>query len=847
MKALDSDDLRAIVTDPSELAKGARVLEDGGLANLARVGDRLFADALGMMASPYKVMVTIGDKIAARCTCMAARTRPFCKHAAALLVAWSRAPEAFAEAEAPPPEERARRRAPKKGKVDDAALMAEGAARAIALVRDLATTGVASLGEGRAAAVHGLAEGLRAGKLRRLAGRVHRLASLLERGRVPAEEYAELLVDILLTARRIEKHVAGEALEPRHVEELIGKTWRKADRAPVAWLDLVEYAAHAETTPDGFVVREQRFVDARTAQHYADKQIVPAFLARRTPAKPSLAGKVARGAAGSLYPGYAPRRIDLEHRGDVVDLDDAALDALVAAALPGAAAALAAFQEHRKDLFAPDALPVTVRIAAIVAGGRLRAADADGTALHLPDDPLVEDQLAAALRGAAPRAIVGDLVLDRALPVLVPRALITDAGLATVTPSTEIRPPTRRGKPRAAIDVDAGDWAAQARAAGASAAAVQLAEVRGEIADLLAQGIASFSPRATEPLAARLRELGLARPAQLLAELGGLDDVVRVHQVLGVALLRVVGTTTIDRDALVAVPGSPGLRVPRPPAPLPLDEALAARARGAIDRFTALVHAGAALEAIAPARLVAEVYPWWAHAALGPLVAAAVAGEPGAADAARRVLGDPRAGRIARQTAVRVLAAADPAGAGPAVAQVLGRAADPALKSFALDLLDPPSRRQRRLIATDVIRTLQHAGGAEDRARAAAALGDLADDVGAAALRRAWSTDPSDDVREAAAIALGRRGDPDAIDGFVGVLARRGSDRAGRAAALGLGQAGDVRGAAALVDALAAGWRPALVADCVRRCGAAARAAIDAALAADPALRRRKTFKELAA
>src|SRR5262245_52037811 len=111
MRTLVADDLRVIVTDPGELAKGARLCDDGALANLARHGDRLYADAAGMMAMPYKVMVTVGDRVLARCTCMAARTRPFCKHAAALLVAWARTPDAFAESEGPPagaPDERGR-------------------------------------------------------------------------------------------------------------------------------------------------------------------------------------------------------------------------------------------------------------------------------------------------------------------------------------------------------------------------------------------------------------------------------------------------------------------------------------------------------------------------------------------------------------------------------------------------------------------------------------------------------------------------------------------------------------------------------------------------------------------
>ncbi|MCB9575129.1 MAG: hypothetical protein H6709_23890 [Kofleriaceae bacterium] len=134
---------------------------------------------------------------------------------------------------------------------------------------------------------------------------------------------AELLCDVLLTARKIEKHLGGEPLDDRHVEELIGKTWRKTDRAPVDGLALVEYAYRAEATADGFLIREARYLDLEGGGHYAEKQILPAWLARRTPPPPSRAGVVLVGAGGSLYPGFPPRRLDLERVGEPRPLDGA--------------------------------------------------------------------------------------------------------------------------------------------------------------------------------------------------------------------------------------------------------------------------------------------------------------------------------------------------------------------------------------------------------------------------------------------------------------------------------------------------------------------------------------------
>src|SRR6185369_722594 len=124
-------------------------------------------------------------------------------------------------------------------------------------------------------------------------------------------EYAELVGDLLLTARKLEKHLAGEPLADEHVEELIGKTWTKKDRKPIAGLELLEIAFASRVTPDDFVIRESRFVDLASGEHFSEKQILPGFLAKRTEPKKSWAGKILRNASGSLYPTYAPKRLDL--------------------------------------------------------------------------------------------------------------------------------------------------------------------------------------------------------------------------------------------------------------------------------------------------------------------------------------------------------------------------------------------------------------------------------------------------------------------------------------------------------------------------------------------------------
>src|SRR5689334_21943609 len=106
VKKLAAADLRGVVIDSAELKKGTELFDRKALSNFARYENKLFCEAKGSDPAPYRVTLTFGDgalDVKARCTCPRARAAgvSFCKHAAALLVAWSRAPEAFVQTEAP--------------------------------------------------------------------------------------------------------------------------------------------------------------------------------------------------------------------------------------------------------------------------------------------------------------------------------------------------------------------------------------------------------------------------------------------------------------------------------------------------------------------------------------------------------------------------------------------------------------------------------------------------------------------------------------------------------------------------------------------------------------------------
>jgi hypothetical protein len=259
-------------------------------------------------------------------------------------------------------------------------------------------------------------------------------------------------------------------------------------------------------------------------------------------------------------------------------------------------------------VFAPDSLPVAVRADAIVAvGARLAVVGTDGDAILLEEgDPLVE-----AVEGRPLAVVLGDVDLDGILAVLRPLAAVVEksaagAGSHGAAPALVTLP---AGVPEPGL-VDGGvDWLTAARAAGASPAALSLAEIRDELAVVLVNGLGSLTDRVADPLATRLTDLGLERPAALLREVAArpdpadrLDDLVRMLQVLAVGAVRLAGSASGRPDR-----PHRGTRVPRPPRPGPGRAAPRGRGRAPEEhRCDGL----AGPRSIGPAG--------WRHSAVGP-------------------------------------------------------------------------------------------------------------------------------------------------------------------------------------------------------------------------------------
>ena len=869
-------ELRRYLPDQDELKKGTALFDAGQLANVARYQNKLFCDARGSGPAPYKVTLTYKDSPAefkAQCSCPARKFSQsgFCKHGAALLVAWARAPESFAVSEGPAGggAGEATKAAVKKGKVNAGDLMKTGVEQVSTLVRELGVTGVASIGGDRVEQIQTLGQTLRENKLRRLSARALELGNMLRAaaggGSVPAGAYTGLMADLLLTARKLEKHLAGEPLDDRHVEELVGKTWQKGDRKPISDLQLVEYAFATRTTSDDFTIRESRFFDIASGKHYSEKQIIPAHL-KRTEPKPSRAGHVLGGARGSTFPGYPPFRVQFDDLGDKRAVGAEAFAAMVEHALPDVGAAIAALQEHRKDVFAPDLLPVALRVDTLFArGARLQAVDEKGHALHVPADKALEEQLAGALRDARLRALIGDVGLDAALPTLWPVVAIIEGPLglemrALIDPLAE----APRGAAAGAAPGAGSAWSTAAREAGASGAAIALGEVREELAEAFVTGLASLTPRVVEPLASRLRDLGLEKQAALLQGLAArpdpaerLDDFVKLYQVLEIAIVRLAGATHIDRDAIERVPTYESVFVARPEETLPPEEVRKRRAKGELNRYQAAVHYTRYYSAIPAEELAAHVFPIWADGSAAPAVIQAFASRRGEAlQAAEKAL-TIKAGRVAKMTAVRVLQAVGGRPAEDMIAEVARSAKDAGLRALARDALDTmemgkpggESVRRRRAADLDKVnelaKTMIGAPTRDERRKALGELETLGHRGAIPFIRQVFWSDASREVRQDAAHALAHLGDTEMVETFLGMLAqRKASEHEAGVAARALGYLGDVRGLNELLYAYAEGYKPGLVAEAIWAFGPVAMEPLLDLLEAQPAIAKRAAALE---
>jgi hypothetical protein len=851
---LPTAQLKLVVTDPDELAKGLAIADKGGLKHLARYGNKLFAEAEGSGSAPYKVQIVHDAEkgYRGRCSCMAARSRPFCKHASALLVLWARDTNAFAVSEAAPepaaePGGAAKRAKTKTGKVDASALMRQGVEQTLTLVRELALSGITTMSAERIAQVRALAETLRAERLRRMSARLMELAGLLataarDYASLDTEDYGAALADLWLAARRVQKHLDGETLPLEHVETLIGRSWTKKDRAPIQDLHLIEYAFVQEVTADDFVIRESRLLDLSSGTHYSEKQILPAFLAKRTAPKRSYEGFLLAGASGGRYPGFAPHRLDLSEPGSFQPVAADAVARICDQAMPGVADALARLTEHRKDVFAPDSCPVAVRVNSLMAeGDRLLALDESGDSLLIEGDASAQIALTSALAGAHLRAILGDLLLLGAIPALQPLALVVErsgtAVLETLPAASAEALLGARKRRREPAPGKRPRWLDTARELGVGSAAITLGEVREELADILSEGLSALTSRRADGLVERLRQLNLAKPADLLAQVAQhadpaekIDGVVRLLQVLGIGLSRLAASRNVNRDSLAPSPLHPAIMVLPPKETLDADGLLQELHTNRLVGHSRAVAIDRTLRSFDQSTLARLAPTLFGDGSVSSLVAEHYAAHPDVAlDLARNILGQGQTrytmkgwsapARVARYTAVQVLRRMGSAEARSLLKSSLsGAAKDTALQNVIRRALGMDSSTQ---VPESLLDNLK-AGNWETRAEALARVIDQGCLAALPQVRRIAAADPSTQVRHRAWYAQAALLDVDAVPVWISALKQRAvDDDAGREALHALAHIGDNRSIAPLLDAFEESYKPGLVAEALRAFGPA--------------------------
>jgi hypothetical protein len=385
------------------------------------------------------------------------------------------------------------------------------------------------------------------------------------------------------------------------------------------------------------------------------------------------------------------------------------------------------------------------------------------------------------------------------------------------------------------------------------------------MSDALVTGLAGLVSRVTDPLVSRLRDLGLEKPAALLADLPNipdpaerLDGFVKVHQVVGIALVRLASTTSIVGSDLERLPTAGSIAIRRPSTPLTPEKLLAARLEGTLSRYEAAWHRGKHFESLSLDELLEEWPSIWSDADAAPLVSRLLAEDGRAVAVAREVLADRCAGLTTHLTAIRVLQrvgnhaardvlreAASAKGTNRLIRARAGAASATERRGWRSFFRSDGSTPDPKAVEQAIDR-LTTAKDKDARVSAVEELEQLWDEDSLPALRQAWRFDPAQDVRARAAIALGKLGDGESVEAFVTALRDRAhAPREAKAALTALGELGDVRAVPDILHALIESWAGPLPMETLHSVGIPALEPIIALTADRPELAQRKSLQEV--
>jgi hypothetical protein len=382
--------------------RGLDYADRGKIAHAAREGDVLTAEVEGSTPrgaekpAMYRVRVDLEPPVPrAGCTCPV--RRPFCKHAAAVLILWQREPEAFAEQ---PGEAAQRNREPSKADRRRQMLLEELEA-VRGMLSDFAIHGVTARGKQWVDAVPQILATARRRRQLRLAELLDELQRQVTGATAPDPRHADLLMDLWFTLEATRRYVEGKPIEERVLEQLIGTTPREAGLARRYHVPLLELAYEQFPGPLGARHDVSYLIDMNSGELFVERLVVPARRAQREEPKPWYPEPLVATEMG-IYPGYPPLRIALIG----VAAGSTSLSDAVVQALDLGEASLAAIHERlaqsAADPFAPEQTFALLKPHGLLErSGVLHLLDAEGYCVPVCEQPLPHAPTLAAFEAYA--------------------------------------------------------------------------------------------------------------------------------------------------------------------------------------------------------------------------------------------------------------------------------------------------------------------------------------------------------------------------------------------------------------------------------------------------------------
>jgi len=397
VRTLSIDDVERLV-EPGYFERGVGYCDRGRVTETGRWRDRLVAEVLERDGDGHRVFLDVGERVRATCSCRSIRRTPFCTHAAAVLVAWSRDPRTFRRLSRNP-----ERPAPAPVRSEDP----EAVASLRRMLEEIGEAGLSHLGEERVAALRRLWGGLRTSGFRRLAGRVAEFA---------ARPTPEALVDLVFAARGAQR---ASSEDPRHFGELRSTPPGK----PIRELRLLQIHFGENHTADGFRVQSSHFFDLTSGEIFVETLLHPR---RRTwDRKRSYADLDLHVREGRVHPGFSPRRLKLI---DVVErpLGPEGYSGVVKAST-SVTALRDRYGEWRREPLAPRSMEALVRTSGyLVRGGRLFLVDESGDLLPIECEGIPVRRIVRAL---APGALHARLVFREGALRAEPLSTVREGGV----------------------------------------------------------------------------------------------------------------------------------------------------------------------------------------------------------------------------------------------------------------------------------------------------------------------------------------------------------------------------------------------------------------------------------